>query len=242
MTPNEETIPNTLPTPSTLKGEVRGSAHRVDMYGTAHRALRFMLSKLLVAMGQVTFADAKESSTVLTELEKVLTSADEHIAHEDRWVRPALLERTPTAVSVLDDEHAEHATQVAELRALAKSLAVAETTGARLALGEALYLQYTVFFAETLAHMAYEERVVQPLLDRFFSSVELQTIHESLVASIPPAEMFRWLQAMVPSSNREQRTELLDRVRAVAPPEMVRALFDAVRPHLPAEEWASLAG
>lgn len=240
MTPPEEAVPNTLPTPSTIRNEPRTATTRVDMYGAPHRALRFMLSNLLVAMAQATFADAKEAAVVVAELSKVLTAADEHIAHEDRWVRPALLERATTVVTVLDDEHSEHATQVAELRALAKSLAAAETNGARVALGETLYLQYTVFFAETLAHMAYEERVVQPLLDRFFSSAELQAIHDSLVASIEPAAMFQWLQVMLPSSNREQRTTLFERVKAGAPPEMVRALLDAVKPHLPAEEWARL--
>jgi hypothetical protein len=201
-----------------------------------------LLANLLVAIGRATFGDPADIAGILVELETALSAADKHIAHEDRYVRPALAQRAPNAITVLDSEHAEHAVQVAELRAIATSLKAAETSGARTALGETLYLHFSVFVAETLAHMAFEERVVQPLLDRLFDRAELEAIHAAIVTSIPPTEMFEWLQAMIPSANREHRRELMDRVKSNAPPEVVKSLLDALRPRLPAQDWADLGG
>lgn len=214
---------------------------RVDVYGTPHRALRYALSNVLLAMGRATFGDEADASAILAELENALWAADAHIAHEDQYLRPALLERGANAVHTLDDEHAEHATQVAELRAMARSLASAATSGARAALGETLYLHFSVFVAETFAHMAYEERVVQPLLDRLFEPEELERIHEAIVASIPPNEMFLWLGWMLPSTDRKQRGQLMAQVRAVVPPEVLGALLEVVRPRLAPADFAELA-
>jgi hypothetical protein len=242
MTSTEEASPNTLPTPSTLRDASRGATkERVDMYGAVHRALRYSLANLLVSMGRTSFADANSTSAIVSELEAVLWATDDHIAREDGWIRPALAERVPSAVAVLDDEHDQHTVQAAELRALAKSLKSAATEGARAALGNALYMQFSVFVSDTLAHMAYEERVIQPLLDRAFTRAELQAVQGSLLASIAPPDMFKWLRSMIPSGNAEQRKELLERARAKAPPEVFRALLDAIRPHPSADEWVSLS-
>lgn len=214
---------------------------RVDVYATPHRALRYVLSHLLLAMSHATFGEVAETTKILAELETALWAADKHIAHEDTFVRPALVERGVTSVGTLDEEHAEHAVQVAELRAIARSLESAATFGARAALGETLYLHFSVFVAETFAHMAYEERVVQPLLDRLFEPEELERIHEAIVASIPPNEMFLWLGWMLPSTDRKQRGQLMAQVRAVVPPEVLGALLEVVRPRLAPADFAELA-
>jgi hypothetical protein len=200
-----------------------------------------MLSNLLVAMGRATFADPAEALAVASELSLVLWACDGHIVHEERHLRPLLTARTPNATSTLDDEHREHAQQVAELRAIAGALRDAATIEARVAVGHTLYLHFSVFVAETLAHMAYEERVVQPLLDRLCSTEELHAVETAILASIAPLDMIVWLRAMVPASDRRTRAELLAKVRAGAPPDVFTSLLNDLRPLLRAEDRADLA-
>jgi hemerythrin-like domain-containing protein len=222
-----------------------GSAPRVrtgsiDMYRAPHKALRFLLANLLLKMGSTSFGEESSARSVIADLEVALSACDEHIAHEDTFVRPALVGRAPNATATLDHEHAEHAQQVAELRALAAALTGAATSDARRALGDTLYLHFSVFVAETLAHAAYEERVIQPLLDRLFSAEELQAIHEELVASIAPAAMMAFLQAMIPGSNREERAETLGKVKLKAPPAVFAGLLNELRPRLSSDDWEDL--
>jgi hemerythrin-like domain-containing protein len=238
--PNSQSSQLVGSTDGAPQSEAKPRAPGVDMYRAPHKMLRFMLANLLVEMGATSFDDPAQVKSVITNLEMALWACDEHIVHEDVHIRPALASRAPNAVSTLDAEHSLHAQQVAELRALATALGDATRSDARTALGETLYLHFSVFVAETLSHMAYEERVVQPLLDRFFSTQELLEIHGALIASIAPQDMAVYLRAMIPASNREERAEMLGNVKANAPPEAFEGIMSDLRPRLGSDDWADL--
>ncbi|MBX3229703.1 MAG: hemerythrin domain-containing protein [Labilithrix sp.] len=210
--------------PSTLPSRHVQPSHP-QVYRAPHKALRYELSFLLVRMGAADFTEPLERDNVIDELESVLAFCDAHIEHEDAFLRPALLARSAAPVTTLDEEHAEHATQVAELRSLARTLRESDLPAAQRSLGQTLYLHYSVFVAETLAHMAYEERVVQPLLERLFTPKELLDIHDAILASIPPPEMMRALRSFIPSSNREERAEILGGARASMPEDAFAGLL-----------------
>jgi len=212
------------------------------MYRSAHKGLRFLLGNLLLKMGATSFGKHEQNVAILSDFEIALHLCDAHIEHEDRFVRPALATRVDAdTIKKLDDEHAEHATQVAELRSLAGALLEATTTDSRESIGFTLYLHYSVFVAETLAHMAYEERVVQPLLLRVFSIDELVAIHMAIVGSVPPQEMGLFAAAMIPATNHEERVELLAGIQQSAPQEAFAGLMGIAKGALPANDFTELA-
>jgi iron-sulfur cluster repair protein YtfE (RIC family) len=222
--------------PSTLPS--REVATRLDFYGVAHKGLRFVLCHLLVEMGHASFAD--DAGMVVAALDVALTQCDRHIAHEDAVIRPALVQRTPKALARLDHEHEQHATQVAELRAMTKALREAEDSAHRASIGRTLYLHFSVFVAETLAHMAYEERMVQPLLDRHFTFEEQVALHNQIVASSTPPEMMEFMRAAIPASSREERFHVLQGARANMPPPAFQGLMSELLPLLAAADQDDL--
>lgn len=200
---------------------------RFDMYGPIHKALRRSMASVLTRMGVVDFDDPSGGAgAVLEELEGLLAFSEAHIRHEDAFVRGALLERCPSVVPSLDDDHVEHARLVAELRALAAALVSARPEHRR-EVGRALYLQLGALVADTLVHMNEEERLVQGLLERHFTDAELVAIQERLLASIAPPEMLDTLARMLPAVSHPERVAILTGARASAPEEafaVVRAL------------------
>jgi hypothetical protein len=213
---------------------------RPDLYKTPHRTLRYMLANLLVELGRTSFDDPAEVEKVTGELAAVLAACDAHIAHEDEHVRPLLLERAPSTVGKLDGEHTDHTRHVEELRALAASLRDARTSEMKNDVGWTLYLHYSVFVADTLAHAAYEERVVQPLIERFVSAAELEELHRAIVASIPPREMLQFASSMIPAADRTTRAAFVAQMRSSAPPEAYAALMSNLRGVLDARDLADL--
>lgn len=218
------------PAPITLSP--RELTPRFDMYGTPHKALRFVLCHLLIEMGRASFGDEREANLMIGALDVALEQCDRHITHEDASIRPSLVERAPKAIATLDHEHEQHATQVAELRAMAKALREAEGPEHRASIGRTLYLHFSVFVAETLAHMAYEERMVQPLLDRHFTFDEQIGIHSHIIKSIGPAEMTEFLRAAIPASSREERFQVLSGARAGMPAPAFAGLLAELLPLL----------
>jgi len=160
--------------PSTVQ---RGTP-RVDVFGAAHAALREELGETLAALSRTRFDDAAATRAVARRVEDVVAACDLHRAREDRLVLPLLRERLHGPLAAIDDGHEQEARLGAELRALAEGLV--QTSPARRPLGgRTLTLHFSRWAAEVLLHMADEEQVAQPLLDRLFQDAELDgmTIH-----------------------------------------------------------------
>jgi iron-sulfur cluster repair protein YtfE (RIC family) len=172
---------------------------RLDVFGRIHRGIRFALCDLLLRMGR--------GESWQGELEDVLLFCEGHLAHEERFLRPALSSRQKGPLTTFDKGHPEHTRFVAELRALAKN--AAEVPAARRAsLERTLYLHYSAFVANNLAHMAEEEQVLQPLLERLFSDEELLAIHGKMMSALTAEERALAARYLFAALDREERIAL----------------------------------
>ncbi len=212
---------------------------QVDLYGTVHKGLRLALCSLLTRMGSTDFSDPHRVAAVLDDLEGVLYLCESHIAHEEAHIHPAVDRKRPGFTSTLVAEHADHDSSIRELRALAGAVAAAPTAS-NAAFGRALYLRFSSFVSENLAHMVEEETEVEALLSSLFSTAELTAIHEALIGSIGPDEMVAFLRVMVPASSPEGRFALLSGPRAAMPPAAFEALLRSFRPSLEEADWRDL--
>jgi hypothetical protein len=138
-------------------------------------------------------------------------------------------------------EHVDHASAIRELRALAQAVAAAPAESSA-AIGRALYLRFSSFVSENLAHMVEEETEVEALLSRLFSTAELTAIHDALIGSIGPDEMLAFLRVMVPASSPEGRFAMLSGAKAPMPSAAFEVLLRSFRPSLEEADWRDLAG
>ncbi|MDF2697179.1 MAG: hypothetical protein K0S65_5562 [Labilithrix sp.] len=215
-------------------------APRFDLYGPIHKAIRVVMSDMLVRMGKTNFANGDVAVHVVRDLEKLLGWCELHIEHESKFIHPHLAARLPQALAKIDDGHEEHARFVAELRGLMGGVASAPTPELRALAGHTLYLHYAAYFADTLVHMVEEERVLQPLMHRFFSDAELLQMNGAIIQSMPLEEAFETLSIMIPAGNGPERAGILGGAHAAAPPEAFQALIRTIRPRLSDEEWTEL--
>ena len=220
--------------PPTLRSSVR-----VDLFGPIHKAIRHALSSLLVRMGSTTFADAEAARAVVRELDEVLQLCEDHRGIEDRFILPALDERLRQPLRSVADDHATQPRVVSELRALGETLM--DTLPERRPLaGRTLYLHFSTFTAELLLHMAEEEQMVQPLLERLFTDPELDAIRGRLLASMSGPEKMLSARYMLPALDRVERATLAAGALASMPREVGRTLVDLARRVLTPEDFADL--
>jgi hypothetical protein len=78
--------------------------------------------------------------------------------------------------------------------------------------GRTLYLHFSTFTAELLLHMAEEERVLQPLLERFFTDDELHEVHGQLLASLTLEEKMRAARWMLRALSPAEYADLVSSV------------------------------
>lgn len=213
---------------------------KVDLYGPIHKALFWALSRALGNVGRASPSNAAEVGAVLAEVEQALWLVEGHIAHEDRFIHPAIEERRPGATQKLVREHADHANAMHGIRVLLGAIR-SGSPETRPALFRALYLRFAEMTAETIDHMREEEEIMQPLLEELYAPAELHAIHDRLVASIPPDDMLVYLRVMLPANDVDFRVGMLSAAMAAMPAAAFAGMFAAATVHLAEEEIGALA-
>ncbi|MEN4920721.1 hemerythrin domain-containing protein [Achromobacter spanius] len=214
-------------------------APRFDIYVGIHKALRAMMLDALQAAGRIDVHDPAAAQAVC---ERVLALADlcaSHLGHENDFVHPAMEARRPGSSGRIAGEHVEHLAAIAALRDAVSCLNAARGA-ARAAAALQLYRGLALFVGENFAHMHIEESQHNQVLWACYSDEELRALEGAIVASLPPAENLCVLRWMIPAMTPDERAGLLAGLQAAAPPAVVEAVLDAVRPHLSRREWDRL--
>jgi hypothetical protein len=209
-----------------IRNEAPEAPAQFDMYGPIHRGMRQALCDLLGRMGTTALDDRSRWLRQITELEDVLVVCEHHVEHEEAHIHPALERARPGTTANLDEEHAQHVRAAAELRALAVSIrssGASDQAACRL-----LYLRFSGFVGETLAHMAVEEEKMQELLEEVLGPAAMMKLHDQLIASVPPSEMMQLMIMMVPAQPPPVRAAMLEGARQNMPAEAFRILEGAL--------------
>jgi hypothetical protein len=223
-----------LPTSPALISSQASLLPSFDLYGAAHRGLRWAHSNLMLRLGSTSPGDVTQTESALAELGSLLDLCSVHLNLEDRHYHPALERRRSGSSAATTEAHEQHYRALAALRGL---LATVGTDPAR---WRGLYLAYASFVAEDLLHMGEEETMVQPLFEELYSAAELRKLNDDLVADISPADKVAFLRVMLPAANREGRIALLGPVKAALPPGAFQGLLAALRPTLSKADFDDL--
>lgn len=226
-----------MPTPEFISAAECG---RWDIYGPIHKGLRLAHGELLRRLGRADF-DAAIPHELLGDLRTHLVLAAHHLAHEEAVIHPALDSRAPGAAAGLDTDHAHHQARLALLHSAIGAIEYAAPADRR-ALGRGLYLAFSTFVAEDLAHMCREEAEVWPRLCALFSDEELAALEMTIVASLSPADNIAFMRMMLPAMNRAERAALLTAMKTGAPAEAYAEVIElAARPTLAPEDLTHLS-
>ena len=202
------------------------STPRTDLFLSIHKAIRFALADLLARMGQADFADEQASQRIASDLELVLALCEDHRRTEDEIVFPNLRSRMSGDLVAILDDHEDQTRIVEELLAASRTL-LAESAANRPVVGRTLYLHFTKFVGELLAHMAEEEQVASPLFDRLFSEEEVRAIHAKVMGFLSIDEHLRGARFIMKAVNRPERLAMMTGALMLFPKEAVVALVDA---------------
>ena len=203
-----------------------------DFYGPIHKGLRLAQTQLLVRLGACGGDDDTELSQLLADLGGFCLMAMHHLENEDRWVHAALEERAPGATARLEESHVHHRQSFGALQGLIARVETAVRCDRPRRLKQ-LYLRFSLFMADDLAHMAEEEELMLPMLQSLFTDEELSDIEDHILSGLSPGEIVAFGRLMIPAATRPDRISLLSAMRANAPAEAFEAIMAfAARPSL----------
>jgi hypothetical protein len=184
------------------------SADRFDLFTGVHKGLRAALFETHALLARTDFGAIEDATLAARGVDRLLAFLEEHAAHEDAVVLPAVEALSPELFVALREDHARIDGLQRDLAALAARLAGAGQAE-RAALGRRLHDRLGLLLAEHLRHMAREEQDVQRLLWAHHDDAALRAIHGRILGRIPPARSADWIGLILPALSAPERSALL---------------------------------
>ncbi len=216
------------------------AASRVAPYRYIHKGLRVLMAHTLQRAGALDAADQADRAAIVKEVERLLATCTDHLAHENRFFHEALRARAPSAVRPFHNDHLHHLEAISALHRLLQRLRDAAPEKAPV-LAYELFLRLSVFVGENLAHMAEEESTLTQALWAHFSDAELAAIEGALHATLEPEDMAFYVHWMGQGLNASEAIALLGDLRAHAPAEVYAVTAGDIEDVMPVQRWARVA-
>lgn len=213
---------------------------RINLYAGIHKALRAFMTDTLTKLGSTDGEDDAHVEASLSQLRTLVELMHSHVKHENDFMHPALERVQPGSASRIATEHVQHLADLAALAARADAVEAARGPDRATRLQD-LYYAFSIFVAENLEHMHYEETAHNAMLWAHYTDAELADIHQALVATIGPQEMSLVLSWMLPSTTPQERLGMLSEMREQAPPPVFDAVLGLARSRLAPTDWTKLA-
>jgi hypothetical protein len=212
-----------------------------DFYAPIHKGLRYAHSGLLVRLGQADPDDVAMVGALIADVRRQCRLSAVHLDNEEREIHVALEARAPGAAQRLEHAHEDHRQSLAEIEALTVRIEHAGDRAVAAAEWRRLYLRFSQFVADDLAHMAEEELVILPVLQSLFTDAELMAIEDAIMSTMAPPDLMADAALIAPATTRRERAAILDAFRATAPAQAFEAVMElAVRPALTPQVWREL--
>jgi hypothetical protein len=198
---------------------------RFNTFNQIHKALRAMLYDTALTLQQTYFGDTDEAETALEKVKIVVDVFDQHAAHEDRFIFPAVQQYEPSIVDIFEQEHDKDHALAESLRGLLIVYKYAMLAGVKIETGQAINKAFIEFMIFNLEHMAKEETVLNKVLWRYYTDAEIMAINQRIVASVPPEEMLVTSAWMMRGMSNTEISNWLKAVEKSAPPHVFEQLF-----------------
>lgn len=210
-----------------------------DLYREVHKAARLVLFRATTEAGAADAAAASDIDALLGTIAEMSFVLHGHHDHERDFVDALVARHAPTLHDQVEEGHRLADAAMARVSALAAEL-IAAPSEVRNPILHRLYLELASLTAMYLEHLDLEERHVMPALAAAIPRADLVELTDQLRGTIPPPEMARFMQSMLPAMNLAERVDMLGGM-SQAPPEIWDVFRAAAQQALSTAEFDEVA-
>ena len=209
-------------------GEAPSPLPVVDLYRDIHKGIRSELFAIASTAGHLDPDDHGDRAALHDHIVAMAGVLESHAHHEDVVIDPVLAVHLPDLAVRIQHDHVRIERRFEEIVERAADLVRASASDRRPA-SHHLYLELADFTGAYLTHQDLEERTVMPALEAAVGAETTHSMFVEIVESIPPDEMARSLAFMLPAMNVLDRVEMLEGIRASAPPPAFETIVGLAR-------------
>ena len=212
------------------------SQPRMNIYGFPHKGLRIALSALSRVAGNTDYANVQSLDNLKTLSAEIITLLDLHLHSEEDVVLPALEAKVPGSTNENIEEHEQLEQDVKAFDEQLKTIAIDSPPDS----GAKFYESVSSFHSNYLAHMAMEERDMNPLIWDNFTDEELMGWHGQIMSTLSPEQIMMWFKYIVPALNPFERSMIMGGFKANAPADFFNDVLNMLKSRMSASEHLKL--
>jgi Hemerythrin HHE cation binding domain len=210
---------------------------RYNLFNLIHKALRNMLYDTALKIQRNDFTSVEETLPIMAQLEQVLFYFDEHARHEDTFILPVVQKHDAKLITDFEYEHDEDHRLAGDMRAFITQWRMEKHKGPQVIWGERIFYSFNKFVAFNLYHTNKEERLLNPVLWKHYSDLELQGITQRIIQSIKPDILMAQSRWMMKSINRNELITWMVGVKQAAPLHVFNMYLKIAQEELPQSLW-----
>jgi len=205
---------------------------RFNIFSRIHKALSAMLYDTALTLEQASFTSRDEAEPSLRKLLQLLDVFNKHAENDDNYILPAIIYYEPAVVDFFKQIHAQDHVLADQLRLFVSEYRNSNSTTERQQRALDITRTFTEFMHFNLGQMANEELVLNKVLWKYYSDMELMVINQRTVTATPAEEAASSTWVVRGMSNSDI-VGLLRAVKDNAPDSVFNSLFAITEKELP---------
>lgn len=213
---------------------------RYNIFFPVHKGLRSLLFDSAQLLQTTDFTAETEAVAAVERVQTVVAIFEGHASKEDNYVFAAIAAYEPSVVDAFEQEHVEDHALGQSLQNWLTAFGYAQAPSAKKTIGDELTKAFIAFAVFNLNHMAKEEKIINPLLWRYYSDEELHGITLQILQSIAPQEMAVFSRWMVRGVNNPEMIHWFNGVKLTAPAPAFHGLISIAENELETSRWTAI--
>lgn len=213
---------------------------RINIFNQIHKGLRAALYDTAISLQQADFTMEVEAEESLSKIKEVVMLFDEHAHKEDEFILPVIIQFEPSVADAFEQEHIMDLALSSQLLTSVNEFEKLLKAEDRAAVGKKINIQFVEFLVFNLKHMAKEEDILNQLLWRYYSDVEILQVQQRIVQNTQPWHQDFYSKWMLRGINNSEAAFWLRAVESSAPPVVYQTLFNKAQQELPKARFQKL--
>lgn len=217
------------------------SQSRFDVYGSVHKGLRYLMTKLMYELGRADASNESELTSLRKKLQYLCVILRVHAAGEEEFIFPHLEREDKTIFTKLKQAHDKSHEQIEFLREDFK-----KTTGTNIGDIDKVdkmskfTKQYNTFLSQYFSHLQDEELEANPILWKILSDKELMDILTKISSKPIPELRQYFLPYLLKATNHSERVGVLMGMKKGMSETSFSGILSVAKTSLEVSNWQKL--
>jgi hypothetical protein len=214
----------------------------LNIFRQVHRIERVMLYETAIGLQLGHFASRTELENIAGKVNAIILLSTDYIAKQEEFVLPAVAEYEPSIGDVFRQEHKATAEQIQALSIAVEEALCATTEAQREEAGRFLEHLFTQFLRAQLRLMGRKEKVLNPILSRYYNTEVLHSIQQELIQHDDCQKSLIQVAWIIKTLEEEELVDWLKTVEKKASTHCMQSLLTAAEEQLEAHRFDKLSG